>query len=70
MKNVDNCRYCGNTTNFVLKQNGPHVGLYCGVCGKWLKWIKQSKTANNEPVQLDMFDEIDKQLNNDLPWRN
>jgi len=28
---------CGNKT-FDVKTSGPHTGLYCKKCGKWVKW--------------------------------
>ena len=47
MKNIDKCPYCGNVTEFNLKQNGPHVGLYCSKCGRWICWLKQNNKVAN-----------------------
>jgi hypothetical protein len=33
---------CGST-RFVQAKSGPHVGVYCGECGKWLEWLPQVK---------------------------
>lgn len=37
----DSCKYC-KCTNMVLKECGPHYGLYCKKCGKWQQWVKKS----------------------------
>lgn len=34
------CKYC-QAEKFYLKECGPHIGLYCEICGKWQKWIPQ-----------------------------
>lgn len=37
------CVHCGNEEDFVISRKGPHIGLYCKKCGKWIKWIKKSE---------------------------
>lgn len=31
---------CGSNDVFTEKK-GSHIGLYCGDCGKWLKWLSK-----------------------------
>jgi uncharacterized protein (DUF3820 family) len=37
------------------RQVGPHIGIYCCDCGKWLHWDKQ--TATNDPNFVMPFGE-------------
>lgn len=38
------CKGCGSKNGeYYLKENGPHYGLYCGKCNKWVKWVKQDE---------------------------
>lgn len=33
------CRECGVVDGKVFtEENPPHMGLYCGECGAWIKW--------------------------------
>ena len=32
------CPHCGSTDVFT-KEKGAQTGLYCGDCGKWIKWV-------------------------------
>lgn len=34
---IISCPHCGSIDVFVAN-DGPHVGEYCGGCGKWIKW--------------------------------
>lgn len=34
------CTECG-TRSFEERRAGPHMGLYCANCGKWVKWLVQ-----------------------------
>jgi len=34
------CSKC-QTRSFEERKSGPHTGLYCSNCGKWIKWIVQ-----------------------------
>jgi uncharacterized Zn finger protein len=27
----------------IVKEKGPHLGLYCPECGKWIKWAKKGE---------------------------
>ena len=35
------CPACGGR-EFVRRTTSIHIGLYCGLCGKWIKWVKKS----------------------------
>lgn len=37
MFTCDRCR----STEFYMEPHGPHIGLFCSKCGKWLTWLKQ-----------------------------
>ena len=37
MKNYG-CPHCGSIDVFT-KEKGAQTGLYCGDCGKWIKWV-------------------------------
>ena len=39
---ITKCKYCENKS-FYTRESGPHIGLYCSVCGKWQKWLKQKE---------------------------
>ena len=32
------CPHCGSIDVFT-KEKGTQTGLYCGDCGKWIKWV-------------------------------
>ena len=36
------CKHCGNTS-FTVKEKGPHIGLYCAGCKRWIKWVPQKE---------------------------
>lgn len=36
------CPKCGSVDVFTEK-NGNHTGLYCGSCGKWIKWLTKDE---------------------------
>ncbi len=57
MKNIDKCPYCGNVTEFNLKQNGPHVSLYCSKCGRWIKHMPKCKVKSEPEVHQISMDE-------------
>lgn len=46
------CLKCKSQDLFV-EQHGSHYGLYCGDCGKWIKWLSK------EELRL-----INRQINN------
>ena len=36
------CKECGRKNGeYYIQAKGPHYGIYCDNCGKWIKWIKQ-----------------------------
>ena len=51
------CTKCGSIDVFI-KANGSQTGLYCGDCGKWIKWLPKGEillaenwiNANSKPV--------------------
>ena len=34
---------CGNSTNFFAERKENQCGLYCGLCGKWQKWLTKDE---------------------------
>lgn len=55
MKGVDKCKYCGNDNEFKLIPRGPHMGIYCAKCGKWLKWVKQKEFDKNHQITMEEY---------------
>lgn len=55
MKGVDKCKYCGNDNEFKLIPRGPHMGIYCAKCGKWLKWVKQKEVDKNHQITMEEY---------------
>lgn len=53
--------FCGNEQGFKLRQknhtNGWHVGLHCGTCGTWLKWVSQIQIKKEAQVEKEMVQE-------------
>jgi len=49
------CEQHHTHTQPIQKRRGPHLGLYCPVCGGWIKWVKrhgseaQTAAATTEP---------------------
>lgn len=85
MKGVDKCKYCGNDNEFKLIPRGPHMGIYCAKCGKWLKWVKQKEVDKNHQITMEEYmASLDNKNNNselsdeettkayfgELPWSN
>ena len=44
---------------FLKHQSGPHLGLFCGSCGKWQKWLQQE--IHNDPNFIMPFGEHKKE---------
>lgn len=41
------CKKCKTKNGeYYLRENGPHYGLYCSKCDKWVKWVKQDDMFN------------------------
>ena len=38
------CKKCGSE-EMTEKPKGPHLGLYCGGCGAWIKWMPQENVS-------------------------
>lgn len=34
------CPLC-NSTDLFTEEKGPHLGLYCSKCHRWIKWVSQ-----------------------------
>lgn len=41
------CKKCGSV-NLVEVPKPPHLGLYCGDCNAWIKWIKHTATIKTK----------------------
>lgn len=52
------CDKCGSKDVFVEK-SGNQTGLYCGDCGKWIKWITKDEKRLVDR-QIAMMSEISK----------
>jgi hypothetical protein len=39
---VYECSKC-NSSDVFMKQSGNQTGLYCGDCGKWIKWLDKNE---------------------------
>jgi hypothetical protein len=39
---VYECSKC-NSSDVFMKQSGNQIGLYCGDCGKWIKWLNKEE---------------------------
>ena len=70
------CKKCSNGLMY-LKENGPHIGLYCSA-GHFIAWInKKTIQANTEEAprtdrcQALFTDDLHVEDNNDdMPWRD
>lgn len=49
------CKAC-QCDKFYIRTNGPHIGIYCKVCGKWNKWVSDSEL--NHLKQLGVIDNM------------
>lgn len=62
---------CGSTDVFT-EQSGNNTGLYCGDCGKWIKWLNKDelRLANrqienqNAKVKADAIEECIQSIKN------
>lgn len=46
------CKHCGSSI-IERKSKGPHVGIYCKSCGRWLTWLKKGPIPSTIRAQLD-----------------
>ena len=44
------CPKC-NSTNLVVIQKGPHLGLYCGDCAAYVKWISKKEADTIQKIK-------------------
>lgn len=58
---VFKCQKCSSKDVFV-QASGNNTGLYCGDCGKWIKWLNKDEQRLAER-QIDMMkDSVVQQL--------
>lgn len=66
------CARCGKSLDhFVEKIVGPHLGIYCPYCGRWIKWQKQTKAPSQLPDDINqnaLPDDYPADLNDEPPW--
>lgn len=59
------CKKCGGMSLYT-KNSGNNVGLYCGDCGAWIKWIgkdelrafehsMEEKQIMNDGIYMELF---------------
>ncbi len=44
------CPDCPENEEYSYVRRGPHIGLYCGSCGRWIKWAPKREV----PPGLDL----------------
>lgn len=55
------CQKC-NSKDVFVQTSGNNTGLYCGDCGKWIKWLNKDEQRLAER-QIDMMkDSVVQQL--------
>lgn len=42
---MNRCKYCASE-DLHTEEKPPHIGLYCGNCGKFQKWVKQEQNID------------------------
>lgn len=68
----------------LIRLKGPHIGVYCKQCGKWLKWIAiddidkcikpeldvefDSTTAQSDTPSTSVEQLEPSEDNDDVPW--
>lgn len=61
------CPKCGKVIDSAIqKVVGPHLGLYCPYCGRWLKWQKQYKSSFSQ-LPDDIVNNLPDDIVNNLP---
>lgn len=61
------CPKCGKVIGSAIqKMVGPHLGLYCPYCGRWLKWQKQYKSSFSQ-LPDDIVNNLPDDIVNNLP---
>ena len=56
------CPKC-NSKDLFTKANGNQIGLYCGDCGKWIKWLSKDESRIFDEQQKRNLDVVDKPNN-------
>ena len=59
------CPKCGSKDVFIDKTN-KQTGLYCGDCGRWIKWINKDEQRLAERQIEMMHDSVVMELVNNL----
>ena len=71
------CNKHPERTEFNYRQVGPHIGVYCVVCNKWLKWLNKSERTSHISQHADVktrtprtktIDVVIDNDDDDLPW--
>lgn len=59
------CPKC-NSSDVFTETSGNQIGLYCGDCGKWIKWINKDEVRLIKRQETILKEEIVKQLSDDI----
>lgn len=59
------CPKC-NSSDVFTETNGSQIGLYCGDCGKWIKWVNKDEARLVKRQGTVLKEEIVKQLSDDI----
>ena len=62
---IFSCSKCGSNDVFIEK-SGNNTGLYCGDCGKWIKWLTKDEVRLAERQMNMMKDDVIQQLINKI----
>ncbi len=61
----------------IIQVKGPHIGVYCKQCGKWLKWITINEVDECVKPELKVTSAqtiktkdivLDNSNDDDVPW--
>ena len=55
------CTKCGSVNTYI-KENGNQAGLYCGDCGKWIKWLNKEEKRLFERFKDEVVEEDEETL--------
>lgn len=74
MTNIIKCKHCESNFEPSKKDTkivGPHIGLYCPICGNYIKWIskKEYKNLSNfVNYDIDEYNTNNNIEDDKLPW--
>ena len=66
---VFECPKCHSNDVFI-EESGNQIGLYCGDCGKWIKWLTKDEVRLAERQMNMMKDDVIQQLINKIKKDN